>query len=159
MSIFNIRYGGRGRRRVNGGEEEVVLPPALVLQRVGAFVHQVTITHPQSVADIMENEGREVPSASVRALIDTGAFSTIITPEVAEQLALVHTGQQTIRSVQDEQEQPVYFGRIIFPWGGAADIPIAACPLEGIDCLVGREILSRWHFTYNGPDGSVTICD
>ena len=39
------------------------------------------------------------------------------------------------------------------------EIPIVSCPLKNFDCLIGRDILLHWHFTYNGPDGSVVICD
>lgn len=92
---------------------------------------------------------------------DTGASVTVITPEVADKLTLVHTGYQNIQSVQDSQKQPIYFGRIIFQWGGAIDIPIVSCPLAGhhFACLIGRDILNFWHLTYNGVEGSITICD
>ncbi len=95
----------------------------------------------------------------MNALIDTGASSTVITPRVADQLRLVHTGFQKVSSVQDEQQQPVYYGFIIFPWGSGKETPIVSCPLKKFDCLIGRDILLHWHFTYNGPDGSFVICD
>jgi len=95
----------------------------------------------------------------VNALIDTGASGTVITPRVADQLGLVHTGFQKVFSVQDEQQRPVYYGIIIFPWGIGKEIPIVSCPLKNFDCLIGRDILLYWHFTYNGPDGSIVICD
>ena len=83
----------------------------------------------------------------------------MITPKIADQLGLLHTGYQKIFSVQDEKMQPVYFGFIKFPWGMGKITPIVSCPLRGVDCLIGRDILQHWHFTYNGPDGSITICD
>jgi hypothetical protein len=61
--------------------------------------------------------------------------------------------------LQHDQEQPVYYGFIIFPWGNGKEIPIVCCPLNDVDCLIGRDILKHWYFAYNGADGSITICD
>jgi hypothetical protein len=144
MSIWNIRYGGTARRRTNGDEEEVSVPPRQVLHLAGPFIQQITITHPHDVAVIFEGEGRQIPAVVVNALIDTGASSTVITPEVADQLSLVHTGFSVVQSVQDEQERPEYFCRLNFPWGIGIEIPVVACPLPGIEygCLIGREVLA-----------------
>jgi predicted aspartyl protease len=128
------------------------------LNQLGAFI-EVTITHPRIVQENFKQQGKSAPTVSVKALIDTGASGTVITPRVASQLSLVQTGFQKVSSVQDEQERPVYYGFIIFPWGSGKEIPIVSCPLKNFDCLIGRDILLHWHFTYNGPDGSVVICD
>jgi predicted aspartyl protease len=95
----------------------------------------------------------------VNALIDTGASFTAVSSKVADELNLVQTGFKKISSVLNEQVQPVYYGFIIFPWGNGNEVPIVGCPLKEFDCLIGRDILNRWYFNYNGVDGSITICD
>jgi predicted aspartyl protease len=156
--INTYRYGGQGEVEKDGKKSIVQIPPPVILNRMGAFI-KVTITHPRIVQENFKQTGKNVPTVSVNALIDTGASGTVITPRVADQLGLVHTGYQKVSSVQDEQQRPVYYGFIIFPWGNGKEIPIVSCPLKNFDCLIGRDILMHWHFTYNGPDGSVVICD
>jgi len=156
--INTIRYGGQGEVEKDGKRSIVQIPPSIVLNQMGAFI-KVTITHPRIIQEKLKEQGKSASTVSVNALIDTGASGTVITPRVADQLALVHTGFQKVSSVQDEQERPVYYGFIIFPWGMGKEIPIVSCPLKNFDCLIGRDILLHWHFTYNGPDGSIVICD
>ena len=107
------------------------------VERMGA-VGGLIITHPSSVKKILKEYGKEIPSINVMGLIDTGAFSSVITPDVADQLNLVHTGYRSVTSVQDEQEQPVYYGYIQTYWGKGKEIELACCPLKGgIKCLIG----------------------
>jgi len=136
----------------------VDIPAPIVLNRTGAMV-VVTITHPISTRDLFKKEGKNIPIVSVPALIDTGASSSVISPAVADKLDLVHTGYQKVTSVQDEQRRPVYYGAIMFPWGSGKEIPLVCCPLKGLECLIGRDILLHWNFIYNGVDGSIIICD
>lgn len=156
--INTYRYGGQKQTEKDGKKVIVPVPSQLVLAHMGAFL-DVTITHPRIIQENFKQQGQNVPSISVKALIDTGASSSVIAPKVADQLNLVHTGYQQVTSVQDEQQRPVYYGFIIFPWGSGKEIPIVSCPLKNIDCLIGRDILIHWYFTYNGIDGSVVICD
>jgi predicted aspartyl protease len=156
--INTYRYGGQGEVEKDGRKLTVSIPPQYVLNQMGAVI-QVTITQPRIIRENLKQQGKIAPTISVNALIDTGASGTVITPRVADQLGLVHTGFQKVSSVQDEQQRPVYYGFIVFPWGSGKEIPIVSCPLKNFDCLIGRDILTHWHFTYNGPDGSIVICD
>jgi len=156
--INTYRYGGQGEVEKDGKKSVVQIPPPVVLNRMGPFI-QVSITHPLIIQENLKQQGKKIPTVSVKALIDTGASGTVITPRVADQLNLVHTGFQKVSSVQDEQQRPVYYGFIMFPWGMGKEIPIVSCPLKNFDCLIGRDILLHWHFSYNGPDGSIVICD
>jgi predicted aspartyl protease len=156
--IKTFRYGGRREIEKNGKKQLIEIPPHLVLGQFGAFI-QVIITHPRIIQESFKQQGKNVPTATINALIDTGASGTVITPHVSDKLGLVHTGYQKVASVQDEQLRPVYYGFIIFPWGSGKEIPIVSCPLKNFDCLIGRDILMHWHLSYNGPDGSIVICD
>ena len=156
--ITTYRYTGQRKVVKNGKEIVDNVPANIVLNQAGPFV-DVTITHPRAVQEKLKQSGEEVPSAKFRALIDTGASSSVISPKAAGQLKLVHTGYQKVSSVNDEQDRPVYYGFILFPWGKGKEIPIVCCDLKNFDCLIGRDILQHWHLSYNGPDGSVVICD
>lgn len=157
--INNLKYTEQAEIEKDGKKKIISVPPNLVLNKIGPFI-QVNITHPSIYHENLKKKGTKIPTINVKALIDTGASMTVISPAVADELKLVHTGFQKITSVQDEKVQPVYHGCLLFPWGSSIEaVPMVACPLKGYDCLIGRDILMHWHFTYNGPDGSITICD
>ena len=132
--------------------------PATVLTQFGPCL-DVVIMPPRIIRDRLEKQNLPYPTSRVRALIDTGASSSVIHPAIAAELNLTHTGYQKITSVQDQQDQPVYFGAILFSWGHAAEVPLIACPLTHVRCLIGRDILSRWYVTYDGVGGTIVICD
>jgi predicted aspartyl protease len=157
---FCLSIWGKGKTKKEGKEIEVNIPATEILRRMGSFI-QVTVTHPRSVAEKMQHEGKDVPTHSTNALIDTGASHSVISPEIVTKLHLVQTGFQKVTSVQDEQNRPVYFGYIQFPWGMGKETALVACPLQlkYAHVLIGRDILRHWHFIYNGIDGSITICD
>lgn len=156
--INTYRYSGQRTVEKEGQKLTVPVNPQLVLNGMGPFI-QVTITHPRIIQEEFKRLGRRIPSISVNALIDTGASGTVVSPKVSDDLGLIHTGFQTVTSVQDEQQRPVYYAFILFPWGSGKEIPIVSCPLRRFDCLIGRDILMHWHVSYNGPDGSIVICD
>jgi len=129
--INTIRYGGQLKKKGKDGIEQIIqIPPPAILANMGAFL-EVSITHPKSVHQQFTQNGKTVPAKRVKALIDTGASSSVIKPKIAEELKLIHTGYQNVSSVQDEQKRPVYFGAIQFHWGARKEIPLVACPLKG----------------------------
>ncbi|MBN2385142.1 hypothetical protein JXQ70_19890 [bacterium] len=149
--ITKIEYGGEGTSE----GKKILIPPSIALRNLGPVL-DVFIMQPSSTI----KKGDQVAAIKIPALIDTGAISSVITPEIADKLNLVHTGFTTVTSVQDQQKRPVFFGRIQFHWGKAIDIPLVACPIKGTaQCLIGREILNFWYLTYNGRDGTIVICD
>lgn len=156
--ITTYRYGGQTEVEKEGKRATVQVLPRAVLAHVGPFI-QVAITHPRVVQEQLKAQNRDNPTVQVRALIDTGASNSAIIPQVAEKLHLVQTGFQKVASVHDEQDRPVYYGFIIFPWGSGKEIPLVTCALKNFDCLLGRDILMHWHLTYHGTDGSIVICD
>ncbi|MCX6833936.1 MAG: retropepsin-like aspartic protease, partial [candidate division Zixibacteria bacterium] len=111
------------------------------------------------IREVYEKSNQQYPRISVRALIDSGASGSVITPKIAQQLKLKQTGYQTVASVNNQQAQPVFYGSIGFPWGKYFDTGLVACPLTGADCLIGRDILRFWYLTYDGPSGTIVICD
>jgi len=142
----------------DGKKVNIPIPPRLALLKSGALV-RVTITHPKSIIEELAKENKTPKETVVNALIDTGAASCIISPKIAEELELIQTGFRKVTSVQDEQQRPVYYCSFVLPWGSMKEISAASCPLKDMDCIIGRDIMMHWHFTYNGKDGIITICD
>jgi len=93
----------------------------------------------------------------VSALIDTGAASTVITPETARVLQLRTVG--IIRVHTPTTVEPVlcrqFYVNINFTNEFAVeDVLAIEAPLTGqpIQCLIGRDVLSRGVLTYSGVD-------
>ena len=93
----------------------------------------------------------------VSALVDTGAASTVITPETARILQLRTVG--IIRVHTPTTVEPVlcrqFYVNINFTNAFAIeDILAIEAPLTGqaIQCLIGRDVLSRGVLAYSGID-------
>ncbi len=138
--------------------QTVQVPPVDFLMTVGPVL-EVVIMPGKAIRDGFEQAGKPFPSMTATAMIDTGASGSVISPAIAAQLGLKQTGLQNVASVNNQQNQPVYYGGIGFSWGRAFDTGLVACPIVGCDCLIGRDILRFWYFTYDGPNGSIVICD
>ena len=111
----------------------------------------------------LQAQGMAVPGGkSIRALIDTGASFTSVEPSILQELGLTPTG--TIDIVTPSTGQNVHTTEtydIDFAiYAAASDPPlsmtnlrVAACELflkQGIHALIGRDVLSRCIFIYNG---------
>ena len=119
----------------------------------------VNISLPTAVLEQHLTHTKQPQTISCDALVDTGASVSAISSKIAEQLGLVVTGFKNIASVHSSEVCPVYFGRITFPWGSGMEIPLISCELQGLECLIGRDVLRYWHMTYDGFNGEITICD
>jgi predicted aspartyl protease len=94
----------------------------------------------------------------VAALIDTGASRTVITPQKAKQIGLQQTGYGRISHAGGIEQVPAYAAVIEFPdqkFTSTGTIELLGCTLQGqpIECLLGRDVLSRWVFLYDGRSG------
>lgn len=93
----------------------------------------------------------------VPALIDTGAGRTTLTPEAISTIGLHQVDTTKIaRAGGINENVGVYVAAIQFPrikFATIEVIQVVSCELpdQPIQCLLGRDILSRWKFTYNGP--------
>jgi predicted aspartyl protease len=98
----------------------------------------------------------------VAALIDTGAARTVFTPEAVQQLGLPVVDYTILSRVGGEERFSVHVASIQFPrykMASVEAVPVACCQLPGglFQCLIGRDILRRWLFTYNGKTGEWCI--
>jgi len=95
------------------------------------------------------------PAVSVSALIDTGAESTVLTPETTSRLALRSVGAVSIHT--PTTQQPVmcrqFHVNVYFTHEFAVENILAIeAPFGGrpFQCLIGRDILSRATLVYDG---------
>jgi len=96
------------------------------------------------------------------ALIDTGAQRTVVSPDAVRRVALSKINEATLRRAGGLSTVDVYVASMSFPRSAFKTIEVmevSCCdlPLPLIQCLLGRDVLSRWIFTYNGPTGSWQI--
>ena len=90
------------------------------------------------------------------ALVDTGAARTTLTPEAIRTIGLPQVDVAKIARAGGIDETSVYVAAIQFPRHKLATIEVievmsCALPEQPIQCLLGRDVLARWIFTYNGP--------
>lgn len=107
--------------------------------------------------------GLEFPEWPIKALVDTGASVTIINPEIAKTCKLRWTGSARIVAVGGMSgEFPEHAAALSFP---GTDLPafetvrVVACPLarRPFSCLIGRDILQKFQFLYDGRTGEVEM--
>jgi predicted aspartyl protease len=103
-------------------------------------------------------------SSRMPALIDTGASRTVLTPEAIQKLDLPLVDFTTVSRAGGTDRASVHAASIQFPRSNLTPIEliqVLCCelPYQPIHCLIGRDILSRWIFTYNGQIGDWSIND
>ena len=124
-----------------------------------------SVSQPRSQAVIAA--GQSVPSPLViRALVDTGASCTCIDPNVLKSLGLSPTGSVSVHTPstgsqpvnQDQYDVSLTFlhSKLSF---NIASIPVVASNLQmqGIDALIGRDILDDFLLVYDGQLGLFTL--
>lgn len=92
------------------------------------------------------------------ALIDTGAGRTVVTPDAVKRVGLPVVDYTTFTRAGGQDKTSAHVASIQFPGSKLAMIEVVqvlCCELPGglFQCLIGRDILSRWLFTYNGKIG------
>jgi predicted aspartyl protease len=98
----------------------------------------------------------EMRYSRMPALIDTGASRTVITPEAVARVGLAMVDQIQVSRPGGSDLRGVYVASVQFPRQKLSTIEameVICCELpdQPIQCLLGRDVLSRWIFTYDGP--------
>lgn len=96
------------------------------------------------------------------ALIDTGAQRTVVSPDAVRRAGLSKINEADIRGVGGIVKADVYVASLQFPRCGLRTIEVievSCCSLSHIlyHCLLGRDVLSNWTFTYDGLLGTWEI--
>jgi len=144
-------------------------PP--VLQGMGPVI-ETNVGVSQRHAELLKQEGLPIPQpVRCRLLIDTGANRSMVKHEIAEQagLKLISSGHP-IHGVGVDTTGKVYMGRISFICRSKVDsrvthnIWVDTLIMSGslhdskvIDGLVGRDVLGKFDFRYNGSSGDFTL--
>lgn len=93
------------------------------------------------------------------ALVDTGAGRTVLTPLAVQRVGLtVSNYTKVARAGGIEENVSVHAASIHFPRYRIATIEVmevlcCELPEQPIQCLIGRDIISRWLLTYDGKGG------
>ncbi len=124
------------------------------LQRDGPLL-RVQIEPVLASQKAMLADGEEIPSISAVMLIDTGASGTLVQTATIARLGLESLGTVFLRT--PTTIEPVarrqYLVRIVLSENIAFEVEVVDAPLtgQGIQGLIGRDILDQLVFTYNGP--------
>lgn len=102
------------------------------------------------------------PPVFGKALVDTGATSTAIDRNVPQRLGLSPAGARDILTPNGRATAQLYAVELRFPGIDLPSVPstqVAGVTLAelGLVALIGRDMLSRFVVTYNGPLGLVTL--
>lgn len=147
------------------GEDGKPLPlsPAVVLTQQGPCF-QVALSLPPSVAEPLIQQGVTLPEPITGlALIDTGANSTCVDINAAQQLQLpvVDTAMMTSASHAAVQ-QNIYPLRMEIVGAGigieTGRAMGAMLEPSGFIALIGRDMLQQCTLYYNGLMGQITLC-
>ena len=138
------------------------MPPSLALTQRGPII-QVTIGVKQNMAQQLLSQGVALPQPmSGEALIDTGATSTCIDEAIAQQLNLPVVDVVTIASASHTETRRNVYPALIevvgFPMQfnalRAIGVPLST---QGLQVLIGRDLLQHCTLFYNGMMGSFTL--
>jgi predicted aspartyl protease len=104
------------------------------------------------------------PPVLVRLLVDTGASGTVIDPAVISKLNLSPTGMVTIHTPSTgTTPHQISHVSLVIPHQALTRtffaLPIGECSLraQGIDGLLGRDVLAHCLFIYAGPDNAYIL--
>jgi predicted aspartyl protease len=159
MPVLHSQYSGQG---ANPAGEVIPIPPAMVLAARGPFVN-VTISVADQVTQELVKQGKPVqPAVSGIGLIDTGASTTCVDDETAQQLQLPIIDVVTMSSASHAAHQanvyPIRINIAGLPVGINAPRAVgAALNAQGLIALIGRDILVACTLHYNGMAGEITL--
>ena len=124
-------------------------------------VIEIMICPAQPVIQQIKKEGRQPPAFNAIALIDTGATSTCISPEIVEKLGLISFDVQEVHTAAGQSEQFLYDIGVGLPISQpnilSVQAPCADLSGQPFQVLLGRDILSMCSFFYNGTDNSFVL--
>ena len=121
---------------------------------------QVSISN--VLMEVFSRDGIPIPSSiSLNALVDTGATDTIISTGKIDGLGLNPIGAQPVIGVGHTRTTYYSMYRVGLSLFGVEynDTTVTVLPINihQTDCLIGRDILERCVFLYDGPGGSFSI--
>lgn len=127
----------------------------------------VEVSVPKELADFFTKEKRAIPPPRTGfALIDTGATRSGVDKSVITELGVKPVGVTTTLTAGGEVEQNLFPAHFRFPgehieidFSSVLGVDLKRYKISGqpIIALLGRDILSKFLFVYNGPGGFFSI--
>lgn len=158
MKVFTATFG------MKRGEQDV--PSSFVLQREGPVL-EVEVAVSSSLARYLAEKKLPIPEpVKGMALIDSGATGSAVDREVIGQLGVKPMGERTVFTAGGPDRQNRYAARFIFlrPKMSFEFSSVIGANLKGqsvvgrdLIVLLGRDVLSRCIFIYNGVNASYTL--
>jgi predicted aspartyl protease len=100
------------------------------------------------------------PPVAVEALVDTGATVTVVANDVLRRLGLNPVGTALVHTPSSSNVRCYkYLVRLALPNNVDLETVAIGTPLRGqhIQCLIGRDLLSRAVFVYTGQTNTFTL--
>ncbi len=100
------------------------------------------------------------PPIEIQALIDSGSGRSIIQQRLASELGLTPVGEVEIDTPSStDLRAPEYYVRFWFDERTIIEMKVleAPLPVAQIRALIGRDILARGRFIYDGPRGEFSL--
>lgn len=136
--------------------------PLLTLQfdpAIGPII-RVGIAYP---ASLHQDEETQPSTTVVNMLVDSGASSTSISPQAAQDVGLPQTGMRPVQSVNNVEPMNEYLADMYLPIGPTPyhlrDLTLVEFRMGNnqIGGLLGRDLLQHGHFQMNGIDRTFTL--
>ncbi len=159
MPILHTQY--RGEVRDQEGKT-INIHPRVILKGRGPIL-QVTLGFPESIAGVLIEQGKPVPSpVSGYALVDTGASDTCIDSDIAETFNLPVIDQVKMASDShnaiDKNVYPALIEFVSYPIKINVERAVGANLMsQDLLVLLGRDLLQSFTLFYNGPAGELTL--
>jgi len=131
------------------------------LQHTGPIL-EISIAIPRDLFNVLKQNNQPIskPIKAI-ALIDTGATSSVVNPDIIKNLNISPTGRTRINTPSDtDVECNQYKLAFVFPNGVIMESSdVIEAPLQGqpIQCLLGRDILRHGVLIYNGYVQQITF--
>lgn len=135
-----------------------------LLANKGILVN-VEIAIDLATAEALRACAQPVPNPIIcQALVDTGSSILAIDQSIAQSLNLVKRGIYIAHTANGQRQCNLYAVALSFPATNlkayniiqATEVDLSAQPFK---CLIGRDILRKWHLHYNGESGAISIAD
>lgn len=127
----------------------------------------VEVSIPKELADFFTKEKKVIPPPKTGfSLIDTGATRSGVDKSVITQLGVQPVGVARILTASGETKQNLFPAHFRFPgenididFSSVLGVNLSGQNIDGqpIIALLGRDILSKFIFIYNGPGGFFSI--
>lgn len=141
-------------------------PGAGGLLRFGPIL-PIEIAIPSALSKLLASQNEDIPPpVSGIALIDTGATRSCVDTSVISKLGVNPIGITALITASGQSQHHLYPAKFNFPaikfeaeFSSIAGVNLSQQSIAGkqIIALIGRDLLSRCLFIYNGPKGSFSI--